>query len=172
MRTIAAVAFIALAGRALHAWASSPNVNVGDHLAIRMTGDLAREYARRTGSLRQNEVPTGLQISTTAAVEQVRDDGKIRIEHSSSIMRNGKPARLVTLTAIVHPAKITTHVTPENTPIYRSPADYQRGVKPTVTRKVSEIRRLDLSDLRGLKLRVWRPWIASGCHPGLQSSGT
>jgi len=70
VRTIAAIVFVALAGNTLSGQENDPVVNVGDHLAIRMTGDLAGAYARRIGPLRQNEAPAGLQISTTATVAQ------------------------------------------------------------------------------------------------------
>ncbi len=155
LRLVVILGFLAVAGNALSAQENSSNVNVGDHLVIQMTGDLAKEYARRTDLLRQNESPTGLQISTTAIVAQELDDGRFRIEHSSHITRDGNPARLVTLTAIVDSTKIATHVTPANTPVYRSPADHKKGVKPTLTRKESKTLRLKLSDLKGLKLRSW-----------------
>jgi hypothetical protein len=120
-----------------------------------MTGDLAKEYARRTGSLKWNEAPAGLQISTSATVAQKRDDGRFRIEHFSHINRVGNLARLVTLTAIVDSTKIASDVTPKNTPVYRSPADHQKSVKPTLTQKDQSALRLELSELKGVKLRTW-----------------
>ncbi|MBC8872776.1 MAG: hypothetical protein H8E44_25365 [Planctomycetes bacterium] len=154
-RTTAALVFVALAGTALGGQENRSDVNGGDHIVIRMTGDLARAYARRIDPSRQNEVPAGVQISTTATVAQKIGDGRVRIEHFSHIKRNGNVTRLVSLTATVDVTKIVTDVTPENTPVYRSPADHGNGVKPTLTRRDQKTCRLELSELKGLKLRTW-----------------
>jgi len=124
LRTISALTLVVVVGNAASAQDKTLSVNVGDHLVIQMTGDLAKEYARRTGSLKWNEAPAGLQISTSATVAQKRDDGRFRIEHFSHINRVGNLARLVTLTAIVDSTKIASDVTPTNTPVYRSPANH------------------------------------------------
>jgi len=142
-------------GNAASAQEKILSINVGDLLFIQMTGDLAKEYARCTRSLKWNESPAGLQISTSATVAQKRDDGRFRIEHSSHIKRDGNLARLVTLTAIVDSTKIASEVTPKNTPVYHSPADHQKGVKPTLTQKDQRTLRLELSELKGVKLRTW-----------------
>jgi hypothetical protein len=62
---------------------------------------------------------------------------------------------LITLTGIVDPKRIKFHVVPKNTPVYSSPKDEQNGVKPELTPKDHNEYRLDLSDLKGLKLQTW-----------------
>ncbi len=119
-----------------------------------MTGDLAKEYARRTGSP-TGDAPDGLAIETIATIEQQVGDGRIRIEHSSPINTDGKLVRLLTLTATVDSTTVTTEVTPQGTLIYASPADHKKGTKPKLTTKETKTRRLQLSGLKGLKLRTW-----------------
>jgi len=131
------------------------SAKVGDLLFVRMTGDLAKEYAQRSGSLRENEAPAGLEISTSATIAQTLDNGRIRIEHWSQIKRDGKQDRLLTLTAIVDRTKITTDVTRKGTPVYASPAAHKNGAKPSLTTEDANVLRLQLSDLTGLKLRTW-----------------
>ena len=155
VRTLAALVVVAVFGNGLFAHGDNASVKVGDHLFIRMTGDLAKEYARRTGLLRDNEAPDDVKVEISATIAQKLDNGRIRIEDSSFIKRDGKQDRLITLTATVDRTKVTTDVTPKGTPIYASPAAHKNGTKPTLTTEDTNVLRLHLSDLKGLKLRTW-----------------
>lgn len=150
VRVLAALALVVVIGSDLFAQQKISTAKVGDLIAIKMTGELAKEYARRTGSLEANEIPDGLEIETMATIAQQFDDGRIRIEHSSQIKTKGKAIRLVTLTATVDSSKVATDVTPKGTPISASP-----GAKPSLTTADTKTLRLKLSDLKGLKLRTW-----------------
>jgi hypothetical protein len=150
LRALAALTLVVVIGNGLLAQQNDATAKVGDHLFIQMTGDLAKEYAQRSGSLRINEVPDGLQIETSATIAQKLNDGRIRIEHTSHLNREGGTTRLVTLTATVDPTNITTDVTPKGTPVFASP-----GAKGKRTTEDTKTLRLKLSDLKGLKLRTW-----------------
>jgi hypothetical protein len=154
VRTIATLAVLALLGNSLTAQEHTTSLCVGDHLVIEMTGDVAKEYARRCGDASSASLE-GLHISTTATIAQKLDDGRIRIEHFSNIKREGNQARLVTLTGTVESAKITIDVTPKGTPVYASPIDQKNHKKPTLTTQDTQTPRLQLSNLKGLKLRTW-----------------
>ena len=131
------------------------SANVGDHLFVQMTGELAKEYAQCSGVLQKNEAPAGLDVQTTATVAQTLANGRIRIEHWAPIKRDGKQDRLLTLTAIVDRTNITTDVTPKGTHVYASPAAHKDGAKPSLTAEDANVLRLQLSDLKGVKLRTW-----------------
>jgi hypothetical protein len=152
-RAFAALVVISSIGCDLFAQQKKTTPGVGDHLVITMTGDLAKEYARRIGS-RGQDLP-GLEIETTATIAQQFGDGRVRIEHSSPVSRDGKLTRLVTLTGIVDSTKVETTVIPKGTPVYASPGDHKAGTKPNLTPDATTTRRLQLSDLKGLKLRTW-----------------
>jgi hypothetical protein len=150
VRVFVALMLVVGIGNHLCAQQKDPATKVGDLVVITMTGDLAKEYARRTESLEANDSPEGLTIQTTAHIAQRFDDDRIRIEHESGIKTNGKTTRLVTLTATVDPSKVTTVVTPKGTMLYSSP-----GAKPHPTTKETKQLEITLSDLKGLKLRTW-----------------
>jgi hypothetical protein len=155
IRTLGAFAALAaIANGSLFAQQDKP-AEVGDHIVIQMTGDLATEYGKRTGVIKKDQLASGLQIETTATVSRKLDDGRIRVEHTSHIVRDDEPARLVTLTATVESAKLTTDVMPKGTPVFVSPTEHKNGTKPTLTTAETRTRRLTLSDLKGLKLRTW-----------------
>lgn len=138
-------------GNRLCAQQEDTAVKAGDLVVLTMTGDLAKEYARRTESRAANDLPKGLEIQTVASIEQRFDDGRIRIEHSSGIKTDGKTTRLVTLTATVDPSKVTTSITPKGTMLYASP-----GANPFPSTEETKGLQITLSDLKGLKLRIWK----------------
>jgi hypothetical protein len=150
IRILAALTLFFVTGNGLLAQQNDDTARIGGHLAVRMTGDLAKEFAQRTGLLGKNDAPDGLQIETIATIEQQLDDGRVRIEHSSHVNREGKTSRLVTLTGTVDPTAITTDITPKGTSVYASPR-----AKPVLTTEETKMLRLKLSDLKGLKLRTW-----------------
>jgi hypothetical protein len=154
--TLAVLAIVgAMENRSLFAQQNDAAAKVGDHLVIRMTGNLAKQYARCIGSRLKNEAPAGLMIETTATIVQKLDDGQVRIEHVSHINRNGNPMCLVTLTATVNSSKITSDVVVKGTVVYASPLAHQKGAKGTPTQEDTKTLRLQLSELKGLKLRTW-----------------
>ena len=57
VRILPALTLVLAMGNGLYAQQNHATAKVGDHLAIGMTGVLAKEYAQRTGSLRGNEAP-------------------------------------------------------------------------------------------------------------------
>ncbi len=131
------------------------SVRVGDHLFVRMTGERAKEYAKRSGLLQENKAPASLKIEASAMVTQTLDNGRVRVEHWLPIKRKGKQEQLLTLAAIVNRTEITSDVTRKGTPVYASPGAHKNGAKPSlITEDATELR-LQLSDLKGLKLRTW-----------------
>lgn len=92
----------------------------------------------------------GLEIKTSARVAQQLSDGRLRVEHTSQINREGETTRIVTLTGTIDSTFIATDITPNGTPIYASP-----GAEPQLTTEATTMLRLTLSDIKGLKLRAW-----------------
>lgn len=150
-RELAAVAVVVVFANGLLAQQQGVVLQVGDRVAIQMTDDLAVEYAKRTGLTGRHPAPSGLEIETSALIAQHLSDGRVRIEHTSRLIRDKGTTRLVTLEATVDRTMITMHVTPKGTPAHASPGGVQ--TKPT-TEDVRTLR-LKLSDLKDVKLRAW-----------------
>lgn len=129
---------------------------VGDHLVLRMTGDLAKEYAKCRGEYSDGKFPSGLQIDTIATIEQELDGGQIRIEHSMPVRENGAKTRLVTLSAVIDSSTLKTSTTNKGTDVYSSPGASKSGEKPTVTETDKKLSTLELKTLKGVKLRNWK----------------
>jgi hypothetical protein len=121
---------------------------VGGVVAIEITGDLAKEYARRSamGAARTD----GIQIQMTGTIAQKLADGRLRIEHTSPVNRDGQPSRLLTLSATVDPTAITTRVIPQGTPIAANP-----GARAIVSVEETRSFVVKLPDLKNVKLRTW-----------------
>lgn len=85
-------------------------VDVGSIVILEMTGELAAEYAKHTDSIKDGKIPDGLQISTSATIAQRLEDGRIRFEHTSHVVREGKTPRLVTLVATVDGSNHSTPI--------------------------------------------------------------
>ena len=149
LRILTALACLFVIGSELLAQENAPPAKVGGHLIIEMTGELAKEYSRRSRGI-DRPVSDAVHVSTSATIAQKRPDGKFRIEHSSPINRDGQPPRLITLTAFVDPAAIKSTVTPAGTLVSANPG--APGVATTVETKGQ---RLQLSDLKNVKLRTW-----------------
>jgi hypothetical protein len=128
---------------------------VGDVVFVRLTGEAAKVYAAQSGMQLPPAKDLGLAIEVTATVEQLRPDGKIRIECSQTNKGGKNKPQMITLTVLVDPAKLTSDTTPAGTAVYASPADYENGVKPTKTSGSQRNVRLSLSDLHGVKIRSW-----------------
>ena len=151
MRTLTVAALVALIASSLHAQQNDSVAKVGDMIAIKMTGDLANEYVKRTKGDSGGAIPTGtgIQVELAATINHVFEDGALGIT-CSLIMRDEKPIRLVTLTGKIDPQKLTTDITPKGTKVFGSP-----GGEPQVTKKDYTNRRFELLDFKGFKLRIW-----------------
>jgi hypothetical protein len=153
--TIIAVLSVFSIGR-LFAQESHTPARVGDLLVVRMTGDVAKEYATRTGMPKlENLDPSGLSISIPVTIAQRRPDGKYRLECSSTVETEKCKPHMLTLTAIIDPKQLKSTTTPKNTPVYASPADAKNGKQPTLTETEEKILHVELSDLHNTKLRTW-----------------
>jgi hypothetical protein len=150
-KTAAVLAIAAAFAGTLVAVEDKASVKVGDLIVLEMTGELAVEYSRRVGTLNPGEdAPSGLSITTMATVDQQLENGQLRIEHSRRCVDRDNKPRLVTLTAIVDATQITEYVIPRG-PAQRSPSDPQQTQIDEDKRGV----RVELSDLKRLKLRTW-----------------
>lgn len=128
----------------------TPPPKPGDLVAVTITGEMAKEYTVRKGLPHVD----GCEVSTIAKIAQVLEGGKLRIEQSMPIKREGKPEQLFTLEAVVGQKDVTIHVTPKGTEIYASPGDHKK-VKPRGTTEETSYREVRLSKAEGIKLRVW-----------------
>ncbi len=155
VRNLIVLAAVIVFSNGLLAQQHDTPIKTGDHIFIRMTGELAKEYARLTDSPRNDGETSGYSIETSATIVQNLDDGRIRIERSVPLKRAGKPDRYLTLTATVDKEKLKTDVTPKGAASYASPAEYKNGAQPKLTTEDSKSLRLELSELKGLKLRTW-----------------
>jgi hypothetical protein len=144
-----ALSFLLLFPAIAAAESRQPTLVEGDQIAITLSGDLAREYAKAIGD--GPAAAEGLRIETMATLEQRLADGRIRIEHSSQINQAGKAPRLVTLSATIARSSVVTEVSPKGTKVYASP----NSKDAVITTKESAMHRATLSDLKGLKLRTW-----------------
>ena len=122
-------------------------VAVGDQIVLVMTGEVAKDYNRRSGA-KTGDVAS---IETTATVTRPQKDGQFTFEHHGPVKRAGQPETLVTLSGVVDQSKLTRRITPRSTPIYTSPKD----AKYTVANYEIKTTVLSLSELDGLKLRTW-----------------
>lgn len=130
---------------------------VGDSLGVKMTGELAKEYATRSGLYKPGSIrnANGFRFETLATVAQRLPDGSYRIEHSMIYENGGSKPRMMTLRVIVQPTQIKSMVTPAKTALYSSPGDVKKGIKPFVTTKDHTGFYIELSNLREAKLRTW-----------------
>jgi len=149
MKTRIAAVVVALIPTLLLAQATDSVAKVGDMVTIKATGDVAKDIAKRISRLPEGQPNNGLTIQMAARVRSVLPDGSLIIEYSQT-MRDEKPIKLITLSGKVEPRKITTDITPKGTQVYDSP-----GGEPKFTTEAYLNRRLELTDLKGFKLRTW-----------------
>jgi hypothetical protein len=116
---------------------------------IKMTGDLAKEYAKRALPRPEDALREGLRVELAATVDHILPEGEILIRYFH-IQQEEKPARLVLLTGKIDSRKITTDITPKGTTVFSAP-----GAEPNVTKEDYKNLRLELSDWKGFKLRIW-----------------
>ena len=150
IRVLAVLAIISHFGTDLLAQQNVPGN--GERIVLQLSGDLAKEYGRRTGASQKVLNDPGLRVEIVATVVQALADGQVRIEHSCPVGENGKLTRLITLMATVSPDKITRSETPKGIVVFASPAD---RTPQTVTVAASRTFRVELSGLKGVTLRTW-----------------
>ena len=152
LRMLAAFILVVLVRHELPAQQVDTAAKVGDHLVISMMGDLAKEYAKRTGTYSEGKFPNGLQIDTIATIERELDEKQFRFEHTTYVVANGKPNRLVTLTGIVDSKRFSRVLPPKDAQVYANPGE---APKPTPGGPASKLLSVDLHDLKGLKICTW-----------------
>ncbi len=123
---------------------------VGDSVRIQLAGDHAIAYQKLLGA-KESELPTGLKITFDATITRLLKDGRVRVEQSFPLDRDGEPARLLTFEAEAQ-FRLITIVTPNVTRVH---AIGEEGYNATPTREYVTERILDLPDEKSLKLRVW-----------------
>ena len=147
------IAVLSLMASAALAQTPTPDITPGEQVFVQMSGKVAKEYASRCG-LSDADHP-GLRIETHATIQQLMADGNFRIEHVSMMPAlHGKP-RMVTLTAIVKKATLKIVATPKGTQVYASPAEHQNHRRTVATTSDWQSLRLELSDLKNVKIRSW-----------------
>lgn len=130
---------------------NDPVAKVGDMIIVKMRGDIAKEYVKRAHPRPEKLLRDGLEVGLVATVVEVLPDDTLAIRYSQ-IWQEEKPPRLVLLTGKIDSRKITTDITPKGTKVFSKP---EPDAEPTVTKEDYKNRRLELSDWKGLKLRIW-----------------
>ena len=148
-RIVTAGILVLLKASLLIAQQNDPVAKVGDMIILRMTGDVAKEYAKRVSAHPEVALREGLRVELAAMVVQVLPDDTLAIRFSH-ILQDQQPPRLVLLTGKIDSRKITTDITPKGTKVFPKP-----GAEPTVTTEDYKNLRFDLSDWKGVKLRIW-----------------
>lgn len=146
IRLAAGLACTLMLENSLQAHDRSPTAEVGDLVAIELTGDLASEYARRIGFRREEDPPLSLQTKITARIAQRLRNGRFRIEHVASVTAGGGKIQLVTLTVIVNREELATTIRGNRSAIFTSVTDEYRSTRSHA---------LKLCDFKGLRLRTW-----------------
>lgn len=124
-------------------------VKVGDLVSVEMSGDLVQEYVRCCcGKPKAEE---GLTMSFLAHVVQILDNKHVRIEDSMPMKNEDGKERLMTFSVTCDSKRIASRQVPKGTAVYDSP-DQKRVA---LTTKVSNTQELKLTDLKGVKIRVW-----------------
>lgn len=130
-------------------------------IVLKMSGELAQQYAQVSGAIEGVESPRARNIRTSAVVVQSLENGEVRIEHSALVKREGKPDRLVTLTATVDSKMIRLfdRTVFDKTTVFTfsgpSPGAKEAGKTPVLSPGHSA-RELSLANLQRVKLRSWR----------------
>lgn len=127
-------------------------------ITLKMSGELAREYAIISDRIDVDEILGDLSISTNAVIAQRLDNEQVKIEHSAQVTREGRTDRLVTLTATVDEKKITSLVRTvyEGTFTFsNSPLSKEVGESPTVNATHFSVPFLSMAELKGVEIRSW-----------------
>ncbi len=129
------------------------SLGVGTTVFLTMTGELAEKYSQQVGALPKNrKPPSGLAVSTSARIVQKLKDGQFRLESVSRPIERSKQTLLITLSVTVKRGAITKSQTRAGTQVYSSPR-VQHAV--TTTKPITSYR-IQLSNLKGVRLRTWK----------------
>ena len=155
-----------LLARGLLAQQHGTTVKPGSSVFVTMTGELAKEYAKRTGLYADGKFPSGFRVETIAVIEQVLNDGQLLIEHSVEVgprelvkssgsepksnRLTGSPTKLLTLSGTIDTKRVKAESLPVATLQSNDP-----NSKPESSIAESGSLRLELADLKGLRLRIW-----------------
>ena len=137
----------------LSAREAPPKVRVGDDVVITMSGRLAEDYMRITTG--KPATGRGLEVQLVANVAQLLPNGQLRLEASSSSRAKDQTERMVTITATCYAKQIMTRPIPKGTPVYASPAAAKDPANAKLTTADSRTLEVELSGLKGLKIRIW-----------------
>ncbi len=130
-----------------------PSLDIGTTVFLSMTGDLAQKYSQQKLQIpKDQKSPRGLMIATSARIVQKLKDGRFRIESVSRPDERSKQPLLITLTATVKRDAIKESQTPAGTLVYSSPLDKN----PVATTKPTTSYRIQLNNLKGVKLQTWK----------------
>ena len=142
---------------------------VGEQISIKMSGKLAEEFSKRVGIERKNGPADGYRISILGTITQKLPEGQFRIEHMQPGADGDKRPVMVKLTGVVDAKNIKTSVTPKGTVVLKpkpNPDSEPSGNRTTplnlaafersTTSKDQTTHRLELSELKGLKIQTWR----------------
>jgi hypothetical protein len=133
-----------------------PEVEIGSQVILTIRGEVASEYARRSGAMKRDEkAPKGLSIQMVATVSQRLKNNQYRIDLSDEVEGADGKQRLITLSTIADAGEIKERNIPKGLPVYDSPADAKNGVKPV---RFTEDRKelwLELSNLKAAKFQTW-----------------
>lgn len=124
-------------------------------VTLNLTGELAHQYSQLVRPSGLKNPASGIHVSTSAVVAQHFEDGRVRLEHFMPVMTDDQQTGLVTLTATVDARLMQVREAPAGVATFASPASHQRGEKPQFTTKTSHERIVELSELKGVKLRSW-----------------
>jgi hypothetical protein len=136
------------------------SVAVGQMITLRITGELAVEYARLSGFKLKGVDDKSFFIEATATVAQELEDGRLRLEHSTPILQREEQPRLLTLSATIDVKQIEREKSKAG-PVYRAPFPHRpgdelpQGVARTSGERDDSGARVILSDLKDVKLRKW-----------------
>lgn len=137
---------------------SKSRVKPTEAVVLKLTGELAREYAQISGSMDADERLDGCNISTTAVIAQRLKNDQVRIEHIAQVSREGRPDRLVTLTATVDTTAMRSLVRTvfEGDFTFSDATTAKESCEsPTVIARHLSIPFISLADLEGVKLQSW-----------------
>jgi hypothetical protein len=149
----ALMAAVTLLSFAIEAVAATPALREGDRVTLAMSGDVAKQYMKKTTG--EDGVSSDVQVSIVAKVAECFPDGGIRIESVEPLRNKGKQERLLTISAIVRSKDISTATIPKGTRVHASPADQAADLEPGVTTQESLQSTAALADLKEVTIRSW-----------------
>jgi hypothetical protein len=124
--------------------------DVGDFVAVEMTGDAALKYSRISTRPIADENRSGLTIQLMAEVHKTSDAAIVQLVHHAETNINSSRFRL-TLTGTLPTEQIIAESSPAGTLVSASPT-----AAGTPTGSEIKTLRVRLNDLEGFKLQRWQ----------------